>query len=192
MGEERSRHRVGPAAVAARAFRRKARGRVPARRPSASTSAFGVVHPKARPAGGVHAHMLHQGLGAVVARAHRHALLVEHGRDVVGMAAPSSVNEKIAPLSGDLPCTFSQFSPSSRARAHSRVSPPHGRRCSPCRRPSCSRAPRPGRSAARCRRAGLELHRRIGIGDGVAMHLADHVAATHEGAHLGHALWRLM
>jgi hypothetical protein len=33
--------------------------------------------------------------------------------------------------------------------------------------------------------AGLELHRRVVPGDGVAGDLADHVAAAQEGAHLG-------
>jgi hypothetical protein len=61
--------------------------------------------------------MLHQRLGAVMARAHRHALLVEHGRDVVGMArAFDREGEDRAPWR-DFPCTFSQFSPSSCARA---------------------------------------------------------------------------
>ena len=50
---------------------------------STSTSSVGVVEAEGGAAGGGEPEMRHQRLGAVVAGAHRHALAVDHGRDVV-------------------------------------------------------------------------------------------------------------
>jgi hypothetical protein len=75
---------TGVAATGLARLRRKARGTAAAHRPARRPRPRCCTSRSSRQV--ADAHMLHQRLGAVMARAHRDALLVEHGRDVVGMA----------------------------------------------------------------------------------------------------------
>ncbi len=132
--------------------------------------------------------MLHQRARAVLPRTHRNALAVEHGRDVVGMrgAVEREGEDRGLVRSGAL-----QVQPVEPAEPRRRVIPQvrlvRGDRCHPEAAQVVERDAEADLLHDRGR-PGLEHHRRVGIENGVLAHLADHVAAAVERAHLGHPL----
>ena len=161
-------HESSAVTAAQPGVRQTARGRSRARPPARRPRRVGVVEPERRPAGGGQPEMRHQRLGAVVPGPHRHALAVDHRRDVVRMRRPLQREGEDRPLAR-APCPArSASSAPEAARWRSRAASARARRCSPSRAPSCTRAPPRARwSATIAGRARLELQRRVGVADRV-------------------------
>jgi hypothetical protein len=144
-----------------------------------------VVQTEGRTAGRRYAHMRHQRLRAMVPGADRDALLVQHGRDVMGVGRTLHRERKYRGLAGRLTL---DGQPVQAIETRARIVPQARLVCRDVvhakRHHVVQRRTQPDHLGDTWR-AGFEFHRRIVVGDCITGHIADHVAAPHEWPHLG-------